>query len=338
MIEKWIYYSHNPKLTRKQLNSLSEEELQQKLDSSKYEQIKNYIEKQNIGVLYPDQFHHYNITIPQTPKILYYCWDILLLYKARLWIIWPRKPSEYGVWICNYLIKEWSWYDIVTISWAAPGIDQLCHINSIQNNIKTIAILWWWIGYYLQKETQLMNDIIKNGWLVISEYKLFSKPERYTFPQRNRIISWLSDYLFIIEAWEHSGSLITVDIHHKSGKKAFAVPWNIFKEQSKWLHTYINAGKIEITLDIPWFLQAYFTNNKKNIIPNINYSPYNIDHLEINDIEKRIILFCKDNPKNIKQLWELLNVDTQAILSKISILEIQWLIEEKSVGYYKSTI
>lgn len=46
----------------------------------------------------------------------------------------------------------------------------------------------------------MMHQIIENGGLILSEYPPDRKPEKYTFPARNRIIAGLADVLFVPEA------------------------------------------------------------------------------------------------------------------------------------------
>ena len=46
-----------------------------------------------------------------------------------------------------------------------------------------------------------------------------TKPSKYTFPARNRIISAVSDGVLVIEARKNSGSQITVDYALDQGKK-----------------------------------------------------------------------------------------------------------------------
>jgi len=50
---------------------------------------------------------------------------------------------------------------------------------------------------------------IRQEHLVLSEYPHDTKPQRYQFPLRNRIIAGISKGVCVIEAKERSGSLIT---------------------------------------------------------------------------------------------------------------------------------
>ena len=93
----------------------------------------------------------------------------------------------------------------------------------------------------------LYYEILNSGGLIISEYPLGSKPEKYHFPQRNRIISGLSDGVLVIEAKEKSGTLITVDYALDQGRDVYAIPGNIEKENSYGTNNLIKEGAIPVT-------------------------------------------------------------------------------------------
>ena len=64
-------------------------------------------------------------------------------------------------------------YDLVTISGFARGVDQQAHQLSLKYQIPTIAVLGGGFQHYLRgKDRDLLAQIIKNGGLVISQFKL----------------------------------------------------------------------------------------------------------------------------------------------------------------------
>lgn len=59
-----------------------------------------------------------------------------------------------------------------------------------------------------------MECIIEKG-LLISEYPPGTKPTKYTFPQRNRLISAWADRVVVIAPGKGSGALITAQYARK---------------------------------------------------------------------------------------------------------------------------
>ncbi|HZF38095.1 MAG TPA: DNA-processing protein DprA, partial [Blastocatellia bacterium] len=82
------------------------------------------------------------------------------------------------------------------------------------------------------KEHKKLGDEIAASGAVISEFPLGTPPLPQNFPYRNRVLSGLCFGVLIVEAAEHSGSLITARMAYEQGREVFAVPGNITSQTS----------------------------------------------------------------------------------------------------------
>lgn len=93
----------------------------------------------------------------------------------------------------------------------------------------------------------MVEKIIQEGGVIISEYIIGTTPTKYTFPARNRIISGISDGVIVVEAKQKSGSLITADFGIEQGKNVYAVPGNITSPNSIGTNGLIKEGAKVLT-------------------------------------------------------------------------------------------
>lgn len=196
-----------------------------------------YINSEN----YPENLR--NIYDP--PKKLYVLGNFKILKEKAIAIVGSRKATEYGKKVAFQISQELTKENINIVSGLAIGIDTYAHLGaiSIQNQAGTIAVLGSGIDVIYPKEnTELARKIIQTGGCIVSEYPLGTKPNKINFPQRNRIISGLSDGVVVVEASEKSGSLITAEFGIEQGKEIFAVPGNIDNSLSKGTNKLIQDG------------------------------------------------------------------------------------------------
>ena len=227
----------------------------------KYKLLKERCEKNNISSCTADDSdYHFKIRqIASAPYVIYGQGNTELLHKSIIAIVWPRKATPYARQVLEELFKKLQYYDVVTISWLADGVDMMAHEFSLQYNIPTIAILGWGLQYYLKsKSREIIQKIVQSGGLILSEFKLDKGPEKYTFPQRNRIVAGLSDMVFLPEAGLKSGSLITVDFARSMHKDIYGTPNTIFSSTSAWLHHYMQEWIIKPVVGMEKMLDKYF--------------------------------------------------------------------------------
>ena len=190
---------------------------------------------------YPERLR--NIYDP--PKKLYVLGNFKILKEKAIAIVGSRKATEYGKKVAFQISQELTKENINIVSGLAIGIDTYAHLGaiSIQNQASTIAVLGSGIDEIYPKEnTELARKIIQTGGCIVSEYPLGTKPNKINFPQRNRIISGLSEGVVVVEASEKSGSLITAEFGIEQGKEIFAVPGNIDNPLNRGTNKLIQDG------------------------------------------------------------------------------------------------
>jgi len=180
--------------------------------------------------------------IPDPPERLYFKGDINLLKKPAIAVVGSRNSTEYGRWAAFTIAKRLSEHGVCVVSGMASGIDTWAHKGALAEKTPTIAVLGNGLDIcYPTANAGLMRAIEKEG-LLLSEYPEGTHPSRFTFPQRNRIISGLSYATVVAEAGFSSGSLITAELSVGQGREVYAVPANINRKTSVGCNKLIADG------------------------------------------------------------------------------------------------
>ncbi|WP_245183493.1 DNA-processing protein DprA [Lentibacillus salicampi] len=182
-------------------------------------------------------------TIKDAPLVLYAIGDIhLLAQNPILSVIGTRRPSREAMLKMKKYVLPFVQQNWVIVSGMAAGIDSYAHQLAVQNNGKTIAVMGSGFNHiYPKHHTNLFKQIAATG-LLLSEYPPDVPPERFHFPERNRIISGLSFGTFVIEATEKSGTLITVDQALDQGREVYALPGSPLTPHTAGCHKMIQDG------------------------------------------------------------------------------------------------
>jgi len=158
---------------------------------------------------------------------LYYSGDVGLLSSKCITIIGTRNPSKQfcvdGKKAAEYFAEKG--YTIV--SGLAIGCDTIGHKASLIKKGKTIAVLPSDLINILPLENyELAIDIVKNHGLLISEYGIEHKFNKFDYAQRDRIQSLLSNVVLVIQSEDNGGTMICVKKSLKDKKVVFALKNN----------------------------------------------------------------------------------------------------------------
>lgn len=247
-----------------------------------------------------------------------------------------RRCTEYGSSCCYNISKELAGKNIVIVSGMATGIDSMAHKGAIDAGGKTIAVVGTGIDVcYPSNNRGLMENIIKNG-CVISEFPLGTKPNSYNFPQRNRIISGLSQAVAVIEAASRSGTLITANFALDYGRDVFALPGNITSKFSEGTNNLIKEGAFPLT-------------SGKDILEVLNIDDRTVENKDLEKNSKKNIFSLASDEKLVYDCIDLNFVNIEEIITKtgldikttqyiLTMLELKGLIRKISGERYTKSV
>lgn len=203
------------------------------------EKVKRKIER--IGAGSPD-YPALLKEIKDYPAELFYIGNIKLLQKRCAAVVGSRNTNQYGRSMAVAISKKLAERDVAVVSGMARGIDTCAHRGALSANGSTIAVLGCGVDICYPAENSGIKKEIEETGLVISEYTPGTKPQRYRFPQRNRIISGLSEITVVVQARNNSGALITAELSAEQGREVCALPGNIDSQYNLGSNKLIKDG------------------------------------------------------------------------------------------------
>ena len=224
-----IYHATTEALRALHLPDKQLQSLQQK-DLTPAQQIVNTCRRKGIGILalqdtaYPSRLKN----TPDAPIVLYYN-GILPDWEERpfVGIVGTRKASGYGLQVAHQMGSQIAAGGGMIVSGGAFGADTAAMQGALDSDKPCVGVLGCGVDIvYPTSNRRLFTRVVEDGCL-LSEYPPGTSPKPWHFPQRNRIISGLSDGVLVAEAPEKSGALITARLALEQGRDVFTVPGNI---------------------------------------------------------------------------------------------------------------
>ena len=228
---------------------------------------------------YPEQLKQ----LSDPPIALFAIGDVSLLSQASVAIVGSRRPTPVGAQCAESLARDLANLGVVINSGMALGVDSLAHRGALQAKGGTVAVLGCGVDcIYPTKHRNLYEQIAEQGCL-LSEYPLGSCATRYSFPQRNRIISGLSLGVIIVEAAQKSGTLITARLAMEQDREVMVVPGSALSRQYQGSHRLIQQGAA-LVVDKTDVLQALQIELNASLDASLNESSQEPTHPLLNHI------------------------------------------------------
>lgn len=202
------------------------------------------VKKLGVHVITPadEEYPKALLQIHDPPLALYVLGKLEPEDKHSIGVVGSRRATHYGRESAERLSYQLAQAGFVIISGLARGIDTAAHQGALKGKGRTVAVLGGALDCMYPSENRALAVEISEHGAVLSEFPLGKKPDKTTFPMRNRIISGLSMGVLVVEAGKESGALITANQALEQGRSVFAVPGRIDFPASRGTHQLIKDG------------------------------------------------------------------------------------------------
>jgi DNA processing protein len=165
--------------------------------------------------------------IHDPPIVLYVLGSIMERDRNAVAVVGSRKASHYATECAKKLSFQMAYAGLTVVSGLARGIDTAAHQGALAAKGRTLAVLGAGLAQLYPPENAQLAERIASSGAVVSEFPIDTKPDRQTFPIRNRIVTGMSFGVLVVEAGANSGALISANMAAEQGRTLYAVPGRI---------------------------------------------------------------------------------------------------------------
>ncbi len=302
-------------------------DIKTKHDADRARQITARIIQLGWTVLFPDQseFPAPLLNIPEgdVSPVLFCDGENISPGEKMIAIVGTRHPTEDGRLFTFNLAKSLAQAGVTIVSGMAEGIDSAAHKGAIEAGGRTVAVWGNSLDIVYPTSNKGLAAEIKKTGVVYSEYNPDTGPNRAHFPERNRIISGLTDGVVVIQAGRKSGALITASNAIEQGREIFAVPGQPGARNSEGTNALIKKGARLLTSIDDIFeelprLKGEVLTRKFCQLP------------DMTDTEKRIISLFSSGPRQVDQISRAVDMPVPELMEFLLALELKGVVRELS--------
>jgi DNA processing protein len=169
---------------------------------------------------------------------------LALVANQPVALVGARRASPYGLQVARSLARGLGAAEVTVLSGMALGIDSAAHAGALEVAAPTVAVLPGGAERPYPASKRVLHQRIQSIGAVVSELPPGTRPWRWMFPARNRIIAALAAMTVVIEARPGSGSLLTAAAAGRLQRRVGAVPGRVSSPLAWGPHELLSCGAL----------------------------------------------------------------------------------------------
>ena len=180
---------------------------------------------------------------PEPPAVLFARGDPAVVERPAVAIVGTRRCTHSGRSVARELGSDLAAAGVCVVSGLAAGIDAAAHAGALAvQGAPPAAVVGTGLDVVYPRPNRPLWDAVAERGVVLSEYPLGTRPDKWRFPARNRIVAGLSHAVVVVESREAGGSMHTVEAALERDRTVLAVPGPVRSDASTGTNALLAAG------------------------------------------------------------------------------------------------
>ncbi len=179
----------------------------------------------------------------EPPAILFTQGSVGVLAGPSVAIVGTRRCTTYGSTTAWELARGLAGKGVRVVSGLALGIDAAAHAGALAaDGAPPVGVVATGLDVVYPARNRALWERVAYHGLLLSEAAPGTRPERWRFPSRNRIIAALAQVVVVVESPERGGSMYTVAEALRRDRAVMAVPGPITSTSSAGTNKLLAEG------------------------------------------------------------------------------------------------
>jgi DNA processing protein len=171
------------------------------------------------------------------PPALFVRGELRATDERSVAVVGSRKASPAGLEEAAKIAGDLIANDYVVVSGLAAGIDTAAHRGTLDAGGRTVAVIGTGLRRHFPKQNAELQERLGRESAVISQFWPGQEARRWTFPQRNAVMSGFARATVVVEAGNKSGARMQARLAIEHGRPVFLLR-SLLRHQ--WAQTYAN--------------------------------------------------------------------------------------------------
>jgi DNA processing protein len=245
-------------------------------------------------------------------------------------VVGTRRPSPYGTEVGYALGRGLGASGVPVVSGLAIGIDGAAHRGCLDGSGVTVAVLACGPDVVYPRRHRRLYERIRAEGLILSELPPGTRPFRWSFPARNRIMAALARMTVVVEAAEPSGSLITAEFARDIGRAVAAVPGRVTSSIARGTNGLLRDGAVPVTRTEDVLDELFGVGMRRP-------PPVADPRTEPTDVRQRAVLEAAERVGSVDAIAGELNLTASEVRAALGRLEAEgWLVRRDLGGWERA--